>query len=207
MRVVIMCAGKSNRFGTHKPKCFAEIEGVPNIQRTIDKVRLIGFNNIDVTVPPDKEYYFHSLPVNLIQGKNENETQRFSNAFPLNESTIYLYGDVVYDLSDLLTIFEPVNQTTWYGRKGINILTGKNHGELMGVQVIDTLRFEEAVYETYSQFKNKKRKMCIGWDVLEVHENIDRTKVTNFISLSQYSDDYDDQKEFKQLLKTFKTLV
>lgn len=141
------------------------------------------------------------MSVNLIKGNNENETQRFSNAFPLSEPTIYLYGDVVYDLSDLLTIFEPVNQTTWYGRKGTNTLTGKNHGELMGVQVIDTLKFEETVHETYSQFKNRKRKMCIGWDVLEVHENIDRTKATNFISLSHYSDDYDDQKELKQLKK------
>lgn len=56
MRVVIMCAGKSKRFGTHKPKCLAEIEGKPNIQRTIDKVKLIGFDNINVTVPSDKEY-------------------------------------------------------------------------------------------------------------------------------------------------------
>lgn len=36
MRIVIMCAGKSKRFGTHKPKCLAEVGGQPNLDRTIE---------------------------------------------------------------------------------------------------------------------------------------------------------------------------
>lgn len=31
-----MCAGKSKRFGTHKPKCLAEVGGQPNLDRTIE---------------------------------------------------------------------------------------------------------------------------------------------------------------------------
>lgn len=196
-----MCAGKSKRFGTHKPKCLAEVQGVPNLERTISKLNLIGIDGIDITVPHDKDYYFHDLEVNLIKGDNKYETQRFSNAFPLTERTVYLYGDVVYELGDLLTILEPKELTTWYGRIGVSKRYNKNPGELMAVQVIDTQRFEEAVLETINQFKTKQRKMCIGWDVLEVHEEISRYSATNFVPLSEYSDDYDDKEELKQINK------
>lgn len=162
MRIVIMCAGKSKRFGTHKPKCLAEVGGVPNLKRTIDKIKLSGFNNIDVTVPHDKEYYFHDFEVNLIKGENTYETQRFSNAFPLTGRTVYLYGDVVYSLEDLELIIESKEITTWYGRIGVSKRYNKNHGELMAVQVVDTQKFEEAVLETINQFKTRQRKMCIG---------------------------------------------
>lgn len=37
-----MCAGKSKRFGTHKPKCLAEVWGVPNLERTIDMLWRLG---------------------------------------------------------------------------------------------------------------------------------------------------------------------
>ena len=203
MRIVIMCAGKSKRFGTHKSKCLAEVQGIPNLERTLGILWELGYYEIKVTVPHDKEYYFDSYQevVSLIKGDNKYETQRFSNAFPLTERTVYLYGDVVYELSDLLTIFEPKEVTTWYGRIGVSKRYNKNHGELMAVQVIDTQRFEEAVLETINQFKTKQRKMCIGWDVLEVHEGISRYSATNFVSLSEYSDDYDDKEELKQINK------
>lgn len=73
----------------------------------------------------------------------------------------------------------------------------------MGVHVIDTKRFEEAVSETDRQFKNKERKMCIGWDVLEVHEGVNRMKATNFRELSSWSDDFDFVSEYKHLLKVY----
>lgn len=89
MKIVIMCAGKSKRFGTHKPKCLAEVGELPNLERTINLLYSIGHTKIDVTYPSDKKYYFHFLAgrINLIEGQNKTETQRFSNAFPLTERT------------------------------------------------------------------------------------------------------------------------
>ena len=158
-----MCAGRSKRFGTHKPKCLAEVQGQPNLKRTLEKLWFIGYSDITVTVPHDKEYYFHFITdkVNFIKGQNTYETQRFSNAFPLNETTVYLYGDVVYDLSDLLTILEPREVTTWYGKMNAKREL-KSCDELMAVQVIDTKKFEQSVYQVESEFKSSKRKQVKG---------------------------------------------
>ena len=197
-----MCAGSGKRWGFHKPKQLSLVEGVPNLIRTIEMIKRTGYEDIWITVSEDKKHYFPP-ELNLLIGNNKYETQRYSNGFPLVGETVYLYGDVIYNEPDLNSILFSRHNTTWFGRLGPNPITGKNHGELMGVHVIDTKRFEEAVSETNRQFKEGERKMCIGWDVLEIHEGVNRMKATNFVSLSNYSDDFDDIKEYKHLLKVY----
>lgn len=197
-----MCAGKSKRFNTYKPKCLALINGVPNLELTINKLNSLGHTNIDVTYPTDRRYYFDSIEdrVNLIPGFNKYESQRFSNAFPLEEETVYLYGDVIYHINDLELILQPIQTITWYGRIGSNPNT-KSNDELMGVRVIDTKKFEWAVNETRRQFRSKERKQEIGWDIYEVHEGLKRRTPSNFTQLSDLTDDYDTQHQLTKLLK------
>lgn len=99
-----MCAGKGDRFGlTVKPKCFSKIQGVPNIERTISLIKNGGtWNNVKphCTTTLRNSKWFYPLDCEIIIGYNSLETQRFSNAFPLDSQTVFLYGDVVYNELD-----------------------------------------------------------------------------------------------------------
>lgn len=188
-----MCAGKSSRFKFF-PKCLAKIQGVSNLERTCTMLKHLGKDFV-VTVNEANKRFFTGYPI--IIGKNKKETQRFSNAFPLTEPTIFLYGDVVYSQIDLELILNGKDQTTFYGRYAGNPLTGKPYGELLGLNIIDCERFEEAVKETDRLHSKGRIKRAIGWEVYRVHEGLDPTLNIineNFVELSHYTDDYDSQE-------------
>ena len=168
MKIIIMCAGRSKRFGTHRPKPLALVEGVPNCVRTWNLVHELTQTCSYLTVNKDRKNYFDVLdqPIQsyLIVGDSQRETQRYSNAFPLSGETVFLYGDVIYSIEDLSLILSQVETTTWYGRIGSNPVTGKKCDELMGVHVIDYLKFEDAVKEVDRQMKEreKENKQLVG---------------------------------------------
>lgn len=130
-----MAAGKGNRFGlTPKPKCFFKINGVPNIERTISLIKNGGTSsNIRpiCTTTQRNEKWFKELECDTIIGYNS-----------LEEPTVFLYGDVVYNKDDLERILYGTDRTTFYGRYAGNPLTGKPYGELLGINVVDFERFE-----------------------------------------------------------------
>lgn len=210
MKIVIMCAGKGDRFGiTEKPKCFSKINGVPNIERTISMIKSTS-NNIKpyCTTTLRNSKWFHSLECEIIIGYNSLETQRFSNAFPLDSQTVFLYGDVVYNELDLEKILCGTDRTTFYGRYEGNPLTRKPYGELLGINVVDFERFEKAVLNTNKLYATKVLKRAIGWEVYRVHEGLDPTWNTpvnhNFVELSYMTDDFDTKKELKNIQNIYK---
>lgn len=214
MRIIIMCAGKADRFGiTTKPKCFSKINGVPNIERTISLIKNGGTsNNIKpyCTTTLRNSKWFYPLECEIIIGYNSLETQRFSNAFPLDSQTVFLYGDVVYNELDLERIFYGTDRTTFYGRYAGNPLTGKPYGELLGINVVDFEKFETAVRDTNKLLSTGKLKRAIGWKVYRVHEGLDpiwNTPVNeNFVELSYLTDDFDTTKELNKIRKLYKSL-
>lgn len=214
MKIVIMCAGKGDRFGiTVKPKCFSKIQGVPNIERTISLIKNgKTWNNVKphCTTTLRNSKWFYPLDCEIIIGCNSLETQRFSNAFPLDSQTVFLYGDVVYDELDLEKILYGTDRTTFYGRYAGNPLTGKPYGELLGINVVDFEKFERAVADTNKLYATKVLKRAIGWEVYRVHEGLDPTWNTpvneNFVELSWKTDDFDTPKELNKIRKLYKTL-
>lgn len=209
-----MCAGKGDRFGlTEKPKCFSKINGVPNIERTISLIKNGGTNsNVKphCTTTQRNAKWFEDLDCGVIIGSNSLETQRFSNAFPLESQTVFLYGDVVYNEYDLERILYGTERTTFYGRYEDNPLTGKPYGELLGINVVDFERFETAVRDTNKLLATGKLKRAIGWEVYRVHEGLDPTWNTpvneNFVELSYLTDDFDQRKELNKIRKLYKSL-
>ena len=213
MKIIIMAAGKGDRFGiTVKPKCFSKIQGVPNIERTISLIKNGGTsNNIRpyCTTTQRNAKWFEDLDCEIIIGYNSLETQRFSNAFPLESQTVFLYGDVVYNELDLERILYGTDRTTFYGRYEGNPLTGKPYGELLGINVVDFEKFERAVADTNKLYATKVLKRAIGWEVYRVREGLDPTWNTptnaNFVELSYMTDDFDDRKELRNLCKLYGT--
>lgn len=205
-----MCAGKGDRFGiTLKPKCFSKIQGVPNIDRTIDLLFELGYRPHCTTTAKNAKW-FDRFFCDIIYGNNNLETQRFSNAFPLEEQTVFLYGDVVYAFEDLKKILCGTDSTTFYGRHKGNPLTKKPYGELLGINVVDFEKFETAVRDTNKLLATGKLKRAIGWEVYRVHEGLDPTWNTpvnkNFVELSYLTDDFDQRKELNNIRKLYKSL-
>lgn len=206
-----MCAGKGDRFGiTKKPKCFSKIQGVPNIERTISLIkngRTGNYIRPYCTTIQRNAKWFEDLDCEILIGFNSLETQRFSNAFPLEEQTVFLYGDVVYNEVDLEMILYGTDRTTFYGRYAGNPLTGKPYGELLGVNVVDFERFETAVRDTNKLLATGKLKRAIGWEVYRVHEGLDPTWNTpvneNFVELSYLTDDFDSKQELAKIRKLY----
>lgn len=203
MKVVIMCAGRSLRFGG-KPKWISEINGERNIDRTVRMVHEKGYKPV-VTVFKTNLSHLAKVDCDVVLDKHNLDTQRFSNAFPLTEETIYLYGDVYYAQEDFDLIFEPVELTKFYGRKVANPLTHKFYGEFLGVRVVDFDYFMEAVNKTTDMFKKIQLVRCIGAEVYRVHEGLDPWKTDsyndNFIILSDYTDDFDTREELEHIRK------
>lgn len=208
-----MCAGNGNRFGlSKKPKCFSLINGVPNIERTISLIKN-GETSSNVkpycTCTQLYSNFFQELDCEIIIGFNSLETQRFSNAFPLEEPTVFLYGDLVYDRDDLERILYGTDRTTFYGRYAGNPLTEKPYGELLGINVVDFEKFERAVADTNKLLATNVLRRAIGWEVYRVHEGLDPTWNTpvneNFVELSYYTDDFDNRKELNNICKLYKS--
>ena len=203
-----MCAGKGDRFGlTKKPKCFSKIQGVPNIERTMDMLFGLGYKPYCTTTTRNAKW-FDRFFCDIIYGYNSVETQIFSNAFPLEEQTVFLYGDVVYHKDDLEKILYGTDRTTFYGRYAGNPLTGKPYGELLGINVVDFERFETAVRDTNKLLATGVIKRAIGWEVYRVHEKLDPTWNTpineNFVELSYFTDDFDTKQELSKIRKLHK---
>lgn len=210
-----MCAGRGDRFGiTVKPKCFSKINGVPNIERTISLIKNGGTSS-DIrpycTTTQRNSKWFEDLDCEVIIGHNSLETQRFSNAFPLDSQTVFLYGDVVYNELDLERILYGTDRTTFYGRYAGNPLTGKKYGELLGINVVDFEKFETAVRDTNKLLATGKLRRAIGWEVYRVHEGLGPTWNTsvndNFVPLSYLTDDFDTKKELNNIRKLYKSLT
>lgn len=212
MKIVIMCAGKGDIFGlTKKPKCFSKIQGVSNIERTIFLIKNGGTGNNIVpycTTTQRNAKWFGELDCNILIGYNSLETQRFTNAFPLEEQTVFLYGDVVYNELDLEKILYGTDRTTFYGKYEGNPLTGKPYGELLGINVVDFEKFETAVRNTNKMLVTGILKRAIGWEAYRVHKGLDPTWNTpvneNFVELSYFTDDFDTKQELSKIRKLHK---
>lgn len=205
MKVVIMCAGKSLRFGRN-PKWISKINEERNIDRIVNMVQVKGYRPT-VTVYRPNKFHLNGIKCSIVLGNNNVDTQRFSNAFPLNEETIYLYGDVYYNQVDFDLIFNPIDSTKFYGRKGPNPLTKKPYGELLGIHVLDYKKFMDSVQQTYDEYMKHEIARCIGIEVYRIHEGLDPKNTNlyndNFVELSLYTDDFDSLEELENIRELY----
>ena len=210
MKIIIACAGNSKRFSTGKPKHIEYINGEPNINRTINILNRLNIKNIKITVSEKNKFYFENLNIPLIIGSCEREIDRYRNIFTeLEDKTIILYGDVVYDIDDLCSILSYTSKNNiFFGRLFKNKLTKKPHGEIFGVIVNDKEKFIKDTNKTAKLFEEKKIQRELGWDVYRVSEKLNLdirnvVKTKNFLEVSDMTDDFDTYQEYEIIKKIY----
>lgn len=195
--VYIMCAGNGKRFGGCKP--IQLVEGKPNYVRTIDILKELGIENVTISVC--ENYWDLFEYENKIKGSSDREIDRFRNFRSiLTKPSLILYGDVVYDKEDLKNVLEHCKSATkiiFFGLRTNNKLTKKAHEEIKGVFIWDVDSFYNAVDIAADKFEKGYVAREIGWEVFKELKNID------FISLSEYTDDFDTPQEYEFLLKVY----
>lgn len=204
MKVIIMCAGKGERWGQPTPKELAHIRRVPNLRHTM---KFIPVKPIIIISEAKKEYFKR---FETVIGSDVREIDRFRNAFPyLEDHTVILYGDCCYDPFDLEIIINATpEQNTFFGRKGQNVLTQKKWGEIFAVYVVDKEKFMRSVKIVAKLFDDGHIKREIGWEVFKVENGMDPAvqsiyKWDNFVELSDYTDDFDSLEEYNNVMKNY----
>lgn len=214
--IVIMCAGKGERWEKDYPKHMALIEGTPNVIRTHNMIVDNGFSpeNIFLTVNNDNKDYFPSH-LNLILGNSSREIDRFRNAFSLikqYERTIFLYGDAIYHYRDMKTIlslnYNPKldlsnknnkrNCYVFFGRTPGNPVTNKPYREIYALSVIAKEIFMDDVNKVALDFETGKIQSETGW---QVYESLYHKKYKTFIEISYYTEDYDTFLQYEHITK------
>jgi choline kinase len=200
-KIFLMCAGKGVRWGIKTPKHIAIVNGEQNIKRTIRLIKEHGIKEEPYVIINELHKSFFDTSLNLVIGSFKREIDRFRNAYPYFdncERVIFLYGDVIYKEDDLKKILDGYNNC-FFGRKDRNPLTKKMYGELFGLVVIDKEKFILDIKQIVEKFDKGLIEREIGWSVYNEFEND-----YQFEELSYYTDDYDNYKEYQQILKLYK---
>jgi NDP-sugar pyrophosphorylase family protein len=220
----IMCAGKNTRWQNNKPKALAEFNGIPNIIRTIGLIKDYGFNidQIFLTVNNNNYHYFYNFDVKLIIGSCDREIDRFRNVFNYIDNcsrVVLLYGDTFYDSKDIYKILDKQSDC-FFGRLSGNKLTQKPHQEIFGIVIKNIEMFRTTVNNVVKKYDEGKLKREIGWDVYNLslsqhnkkitrigrngslHSSLIQNNIYEFISLSDYTDDFDSIEEYELIKNT-----
>lgn len=200
--VFIMCAGLGDRWKAPYPKQLATIDGIPNVKRTIKQLKEAGIPDTDIVVIVNHnvcDQYPTDLNILIVPPSNR-EINRFRNAFAVadhGKRLIYLYGDVVYDINDLLMIVT-TKTDAFVGSAGNNRLTHKKYGEIYAVIVCDVQQFKNDVNDVAHKFETKQITREIGWEVYSNHRSH-----YNFVNTTGSTDDYDTIEEYEILKRLY----
>jgi len=215
MKIIIPCAGNSIRFNTDYPKHISNIDGVPNIKRTIDLLDDSRIMKIIVVTNKDNNIFFKNIELNaeIIIGSSDREIDRFRNIFNyISNGDIILYGDVVFHIDDLKIILNCDGKDNIYiGRRGPNHLTNKKWGEIFAIKINNKDKFIDDVRKTADLFERGIIKREIAWEVYKVSENLKRLKdrnnnkikTVNFVDVSDKTDDFDFYEDYLILKKIY----
>lgn len=60
--IVVPAAGSASRFGTGRPKQYADLAGAPMIQRSLERLAVLGASSIVVALAPDDAAFERAVP-------------------------------------------------------------------------------------------------------------------------------------------------
>ena len=152
MKYIIMCGGTYKEWET--PRQLTEIAGEPIVARTIRLLRDAGVD--DIAISSDNTV-FEQFGIPVLQHQNDfvvinhhSSSGYWSSAFyPTDESTCYIFGDVVFSPEAIKTIVDyETDDIMFFGSKRpFAPQYPKPHEEPFAFKIVNTEHFREAIKE------------------------------------------------------------
>ena len=192
MIYVIMCGGEYEEF--KKPKQLTFVNGVPNVQRTIDLLHENDIWNIYISSNDERFDDFdaprleHENTFKVRNGKMEGYwLDAFYPHLPADAEVTFLFGDVVFRPAAIKRIVHAnVKENTLVGNSVAKNRAHRNTGEPFAYIVTDYKAFMDGVTAVKRAFdEGKLKRHPIVWELyrylnrldLNVQQIIDRTYI------------------------------
>ena len=221
MRVIIICAGKEERWDKtiSERKHFVVIEGERLIDRTVRLVNAIMPNAEVFVVGLDSRYEIEgsSLYIPELNYEANADADKFLSSKELwskEDRTVVLYGDVYFSMTAMSEILTN-EEFSWvlFGRAFGSVLTGKMYGECFAQSFMPEMHelHEQKLHEIAQMFKEGRIARCGGWEHYQmmVADAVSSSVVLNgnFINIDDFTEDFDTAEDFNNWLKGRKRLV
>lgn len=195
MRYIIMC-GQNETRGWLKPRQLAMLNGEVLVERTIRLLTECGVDKDDITITTDVPEKFNYITDIRVQPYDSSGL--WVNCFyRTNEPTCYLFGDVYYSYSAILTIVSCPEDDIYFFASHPEGTMHKKWAEPFGFKVNDIDQFFKYVEATKDFYKRGLLKRCIAWELWQVIKGTELNKIdyTNYIIIDDYTCDLDEPKD------------
>jgi len=206
IKVLILCAGESTRWGNYLglPKQLISFNGEPLLKRT---VRLLNDQRCyDIMIISHNEQLQLSNCGFFKPPKHRWTVETLLSTYPLwSERTIILLGDVSFMEKAISKITNTVEGIHVYGRPGPSRYTFKIHGEIFAIS-FNKKNWDQIVANAETAICNAEKggrgklwqlyRSLAGYP-LKRH----RIEKEIFTPIHDLTDDIDDPKEYKKLVK------
>lgn len=206
MKYIIMCGGKYTKWD--KPRQLIEINGIPNVERTIMILRFYGVDDIAISTNDER---FNRFDVPILHHENNYEVIQYNqvnsglwcNAFYLtNEPVTYLFGDVIYSDNAIRTIIDTeTDDVAFFGScPPFAPEYPKPYIEPFGFKVVNTEHFHQAIQDVKRLYQEHRfRREPIAWELWNVISRGADGDVNNidfgYVHINDYTCDIDTPDE------------
>lgn len=214
---IILCNGNAQRWGAGLPeqKWLAEVDGQPNLLRTIAILRQAGIPAERVICATREQNaglvgdhcHFVALP----ETASTCETI-LKASHEISGKTVFLLGDVIYTPSALNRIVSDDAPIRFYGRPGASRFSSKIWGEIFALRCTEDgwRQILPLADELSEQLRRGKIDRAILWDLYFGMVQSDRRplKISRslFAIIDDQTDDYDTREEYSRLLSRHNAL-
>jgi len=216
-QIFIMAQGKGSRWtyddrtgylppATHKQ--LVMIGDEPIIVRTLRQLHeRLGFGKENIIVVADGDYFFQHIqnhaglmtyrePVGTIL----NGIWMSKDFWLASNRIIFLLGDVVFSNEAIDKILSNNSEVaTFYGRKGMNVVTGKSAKEIFALEIPTDLYVKDFIISELYSYWNKG----LGTKLWDLYNYVDM----DFVKINDYTDDIDSPQEYQQFHETLERLA
>jgi len=211
MRIIILCAGKGERWGNFLgvPKQMVRVGNERLLERTLNMLKKRGISDIHVTVPI-KGYFNKWLKLSDFrafehEGKDNTEMDKIINCEALmTQNTILLWGDVYFTDEAMDKILNNDKEYCFFGRKGPSQITNKPYCEVFGLKVNDYLieKAKEVLkYDLPRKGSWELYKLINNYPIEAILNNYRDIPNHDFIEIDDMTEDIDCKEDYEELIK------
>ncbi|HVX84500.1 MAG TPA: NTP transferase domain-containing protein [Phycisphaerae bacterium] len=211
-RVILMCAGRGERWGDHRgaPKHLVEVDGEALLDRTVRMVRARTGAEV-VIVAFDKAYERAGCVRHVPAHGPEHfcDADKFLSSRELwgrSGQTVLLYGDVFFTEKALDAILEFRGEYQFFGRREGSYYTGRAWRELFAISFspagaeplracMEAVKVEQAT---------GRQGNCGGW---RVYERLHGSSGQRFTVIDDFTDDFDYPEDYERWLRHYRSRV
>jgi hypothetical protein len=211
-RVIILCAGRGERWGNHKgvPKHLVPVGDEKLLDRTLRLVRMHTFAPITI-VSFDKAYdRKHCERFEPPHGPVDfTDTDKFLSSqsrWAETGRTVVLLGDVFFTESAIATIFEFEGSYRFFGRREHSLFTGCPWRELFALTfpAKDQAKLLAGMQAVKAKLVSGDLKRGGGW---ELYEHLHQNDGSHFTTIDDFTDDFDFPHDYERWLKRYQNPV